>query len=121
MAHPEDREEGCTLRIFHLNDVYLLDNFPRIKTLIQTKRTKNTITTLAGDFVSPSLLSRLGQNLSLQNKARERLGPRKPNLCHGNLVKPIALTHNTFNMGSKFQVNVKDSYVISFFTCPDIS
>ena len=64
MAHPEDREEGCTLRIFHLNDVYLLDNFPRIKTLIQTKRTKNTITTLAGDFVSPSLLSRLGQNLT---------------------------------------------------------
>ena len=35
---PEDQEKGCTLRIFHLNDVYLLDNFPRIKTLINTNR-----------------------------------------------------------------------------------
>ena len=40
----EDQDKGCTLRIFHLNDVYLLDNFPRIKTLIQTNRGPNQLT-----------------------------------------------------------------------------
>ena len=48
---------GCTLRIFHVNDVYELDNLPRLKRAIETLRTGNDVALLAGDFVSPSLLS----------------------------------------------------------------
>ena len=64
---PDEQDDAgcCSLRIFHLNDVYLLDNFPRIKTLIRTNRTKNSITTLAGDFVAPSLLSSLDKGYGI--------------------------------------------------------
>ena len=53
-----EREE-CRLRIFHVNDVYLLDNFPALKACIEDMRQgcPNVLTTLAGDFLAPSLLS----------------------------------------------------------------
>eukprot|EP00966_Prymnesium_polylepis_P176275 4080476-Prymnesium_polylepis.1 len=53
-----EREE-CRLRIFHVNDVYLLENFPVLKACIEDMRQgcPNVLTTLAGDFLAPSLLS----------------------------------------------------------------
>jgi len=52
-----------TLRVINVTDVYMLDNFPSLKTLINEKRASNvngpTITTLTGDFLAPYLLSSL--------------------------------------------------------------
>ena len=52
-------EEECRLRIFHINDVYCLDNLPMLKSHIKglSKNYDNTLSTLAGDFLAPSLLS----------------------------------------------------------------
>lgn len=52
---------ACKLRIIAINDVYLLDNFPCLKTLISKESIgcSNVVTTLAGDFLGPSLLSSL--------------------------------------------------------------
>jgi len=54
---------ACKLRILGINDVYELDNFPRVKTLLNQHKAnvqkENVVTTLAGDFVAPSLLSSL--------------------------------------------------------------
>lgn len=50
------------LRIISVNDVYTLDNLPRLATLVRAHRLPApdvTITVIAGDFVAPSLLSSL--------------------------------------------------------------
>jgi len=59
MMAPKEAKENCTLRIIAVNDVYELDNFAHLDTVIKQYRTPNTITMLAGDFVAPSLLSSL--------------------------------------------------------------
>src|SRR5215813_13386214 len=52
-----------TLRIVAVNDVYSLANLPRLKTLVrhyaETDPAGAMIVTLAGDFLSPSILSSL--------------------------------------------------------------
>lgn len=52
-----------TLRIVSVNDVYTLENLPRLKNLVRHYRTAPganvTLVVLAGDFVAPSLLSSL--------------------------------------------------------------
>ncbi len=54
---------GPTLRIIAFNDVYTLENLPKMASLIAHHRDSDpadtTLVTLAGDFVSPSLLSSL--------------------------------------------------------------
>lgn len=54
---------GPRLRIVAVNDVYLLDNLPRLHGLIEHYRTHDPadrlLITMAGDFVAPSLLSSL--------------------------------------------------------------
>eukprot|EP00928_Gymnodinium_smaydae_P090834 TRINITY_DN7454_c2_g2_i2.p1 TRINITY_DN7454_c2_g2~~TRINITY_DN7454_c2_g2_i2.p1 ORF type:complete len:718 (-),score=99.36 TRINITY_DN7454_c2_g2_i2:76-2229(-) len=52
---------ACHLRIIAINDVYELNQLSRVKTLVidQKKTARNVVTTLAGDFVGPSLLSSL--------------------------------------------------------------
>jgi hypothetical protein len=56
-------EPGCRARIFHVNDIYVLDHLPALKTCVakesQGFAPENIITTLAGDFLGPSLLSSL--------------------------------------------------------------
>eukprot|EP00656_Telonema_subtile_P038097 TRINITY_DN4268_c0_g1_i2.p1 TRINITY_DN4268_c0_g1~~TRINITY_DN4268_c0_g1_i2.p1 ORF type:complete len:456 (-),score=114.44 TRINITY_DN4268_c0_g1_i2:688-2055(-) len=46
-----------TLRIITFNDVYQLDNLPRVKSFIDAHRLPNTLVTLPGDFLMPSMLS----------------------------------------------------------------
>jgi len=54
--------DACTLRIFAINDVYILDHYPHMKACIDAHANgDNTIVTLAGDFLAPSLLSGLDQ------------------------------------------------------------
>mmetsp|Transcript_23911 Transcript_23911/g.60427 ORF Transcript_23911/g.60427 Transcript_23911/m.60427 type:complete len:643 (+) Transcript_23911:135-2063(+) len=56
---------SCTLRIVQITDVYMLDNFPHLRTLVQEKRAEleargggdRTISMLTGDFLAPYLLS----------------------------------------------------------------
>ena len=49
------------LRIFHINDVYKLDNFPAFKACVDDmgKGCPNVLKGLAGDFLAPSVLSTL--------------------------------------------------------------
>lgn len=60
---------GPRLRIVAINDVYVLDNFPRLATLIaelgRTDPVDRTLVTLAGDFLAPSLLSSLDQGAGM--------------------------------------------------------
>ena len=60
---------GCRARIFHVNDVYVLDNLPALKTAVAVESgdlpRSNVITTLAGDFLGPSLLSSLDHGVSM--------------------------------------------------------
>lgn len=59
----------CRMRIIAVNDVYLLENFPRLKTLIDKESRGfppgNVISTLAGDFLAPSLLSSIDAGFSM--------------------------------------------------------
>lgn len=59
-------KSSATLRIIQVTDVYVLDNFPSLRTLIQAKREElnasqgagsKTISMLTGDFLMPYLLS----------------------------------------------------------------
>jgi 2',3'-cyclic-nucleotide 2'-phosphodiesterase (5'-nucleotidase family) len=54
---------GPTARLVCINDVYTLENLPRMRTLIQRAREASPadvfLTTMAGDFVGPSVLSSL--------------------------------------------------------------
>jgi NADPH:quinone reductase-like Zn-dependent oxidoreductase/2',3'-cyclic-nucleotide 2'-phosphodiesterase (5'-nucleotidase family) len=63
MTTDEPPARGPTLRIVAVNDVYLLDNLPRLRTLVEHHRATNPadvfLVTLAGDFVGPSILSSL--------------------------------------------------------------
>ena len=59
---PQQQSEVETrLRVIHFNDCYDLKHLPRLKTLIDSARAghRNAITTMAGDFLAPSLLSSL--------------------------------------------------------------
>lgn len=63
LALPPAASSECRFRIFQINDVYILDNFPALKTCINELSKgfppSNVLTTLAGDFLAPSLLSSL--------------------------------------------------------------
>lgn len=54
---------GPRLRIVQVNDVYTLENLPRLHTLVHAMRTEDaadvTLVVVAGDFLAPSLLSSL--------------------------------------------------------------
>ena len=53
--------ERVHLRLISINDVYTLENFPKLGTLIDDKKAgaNNCVCLLPGDFLSPSLLSSL--------------------------------------------------------------
>lgn len=63
MTQERSSSRGPRLRIVAVNDVYLLDAFPRFAGLVAHARTHDPadamLVTLAGDFVAPSLLSSL--------------------------------------------------------------
>ncbi len=56
-------ERGPRLRLVCINDVYSLENLPRLRTLVRAYATNDPadvmLVTLAGDFVGPSMLSSL--------------------------------------------------------------
>jgi 2',3'-cyclic-nucleotide 2'-phosphodiesterase (5'-nucleotidase family) len=56
---PTLSDDECFIRIIHVSDVYLLDNFARLKTLIDQSKNivPKCISTLGGDFLSPGPLT----------------------------------------------------------------
>jgi len=60
---------GPSLRIVCLNDVYTLDNLPRLTSLVQHHRESRPadrlLVTLAGDFLAPSILSSLDKGAAM--------------------------------------------------------
>eukprot|EP00906_Rhabdomonas_costata_P036242 RCo050883 len=60
---------ALTLRIVHITDVYKLDNFPSLKTLVKQKKAEcpNTISIFTGDFLAPSLLSSLDKGSAMMH------------------------------------------------------
>jgi 2',3'-cyclic-nucleotide 2'-phosphodiesterase (5'-nucleotidase family) len=63
MKRGDPSQRGPTLRIVAVNDVYSLENLPRLKTLVAhyaaTDPADRMLVTLAGDFLAPSILSSL--------------------------------------------------------------
>lgn len=67
-----DPQTSCTLRIIQITDVYTLENFPHLRTLIMEKRKElegqrggKTISMLTGDFLAPYLLSSLDRGVGM--------------------------------------------------------
>lgn len=62
-AKAAQSNSSVTLRIINVTDVYMLDNFPSLKTLYEEQKISNksgkTISILTGDFLAPYLLSSL--------------------------------------------------------------
>ena len=58
---------AAKLTIIHVTDVYLLDNFPHLRTLVAEKKqaNPNTISVLTGDFLAPYLLSSLDHGAAM--------------------------------------------------------
>lgn len=60
---------GPSLRLVCFNDVYTLDNLPRLLNLVRHHRAHSpadrTLVTLAGDFIGPSMLSSLDKGRSM--------------------------------------------------------
>ncbi|MGH7633355.1 MAG: metallophosphoesterase, partial [Gemmatimonadaceae bacterium] len=61
--------EGPSLRIVCINDVYMLDNLPRLQRFVQHHRESRPadrfLVTLAGDFLAPSILSSLDKGAAM--------------------------------------------------------
>eukprot|EP00928_Gymnodinium_smaydae_P062725 TRINITY_DN46519_c0_g1_i1.p1 TRINITY_DN46519_c0_g1~~TRINITY_DN46519_c0_g1_i1.p1 ORF type:complete len:655 (+),score=141.50 TRINITY_DN46519_c0_g1_i1:112-1965(+) len=68
----ENPESSVVLRIIQITDVYVLENFPHLRTLIKEKRAEldarcggRTISMLTGDFLAPYLLSSLDKGFGM--------------------------------------------------------
>lgn len=71
---PPPLPEEARLTIVQITDVYTLENFPRIKTLLETVRrdsNPNTISMLTGDFLAPYLLSSIDQGIGMMTMIDE--------------------------------------------------
>lgn len=76
---------GPTLRLICVNDVYSLENLPRLCNLVRhyakSEQADLTLTTLAGDFVGPSMLSSLDKGRGMVD-ALNTIGVT--HVCFGN-------------------------------------
>ena len=68
-----ENKSAARLRIIQITDVYKLDNFPSLKSLIKDKKTEQrilggkTISVLTGDFLAPYLLSSFDGGVGMMN------------------------------------------------------
>ena len=82
-------------RILAVNDVYELDNLSRLKTAVAELRTPNTWVTLAGDFLSPSLLSSIDKGEGMVKTLNECgidyvcFGNHEADISHPLLLKRV--------------------------------
>ena len=64
------KDSSARLRIVHVTDVYTLNNFPRLKTLLddskaQEEKYGKTFCILTGDFLAPYLLSSFDKGVGM--------------------------------------------------------
>jgi 2',3'-cyclic-nucleotide 2'-phosphodiesterase (5'-nucleotidase family) len=111
---------GAKLRIISVNDVYVLDNFARLKTMIKEESTSNVVTMLPGDFLAPSLLSSLDRGkamvemLNLVGIDIVCFGNHESDVPYSSLQRRIAEFHGIWlnsNMPG-FQPELPESHVI---------
>ncbi|HNN94978.1 MAG TPA: 5'-nucleotidase C-terminal domain-containing protein [Pseudomonadota bacterium] len=83
---------GPRLRVVCVNDVYSLENLPRLKSLVEAERGREPadrmLVTLAGDFVAPSMLSSLDKGRGMID-ALNCIGVT--HVCFGNHEDDIPL------------------------------
>ncbi|CAE8713025.1 unnamed protein product [Polarella glacialis] len=89
----------CRFRIFHINDTYLLDNLPALKSCVKELSKgfppSNILTVLPGDFLAPSLLSSLDQGQGMLDVLNQVpidvvcFGNHEADIPHLSLVKRI--------------------------------
>ena len=73
-----------TLTLVAVNDVYDLEHLPKLRTLVdavKAEREGTVITTLAGDFLSPSVLSSLDRGRGMVSAVRESKAPSCRNIA----------------------------------------
>ena len=73
-----------TLTLVAVNDVYDLEHLPKLRTLVdavKAEREGKVITTLAGDFLSPSVLSSLDRGRGMVGTVRESKAPSCRNIA----------------------------------------
>lgn len=94
---------AATLRIVHVTDVYILDNFPSLRTLIQVKKADcpNTISILTGDFLAPYLLSSLDKGAAMMDMIIKTpithltWGNHEADIPHGDVCKRCVEFHSS--------------------------
>ena len=74
-----------TLTLVAVNDVYDLEHLPKLRTLVDTVKAERAggtvITTLAGDFLSPSVLSSLDRGRGMVGAVRGSKAPSCRNIA----------------------------------------
>ena len=128
-------KEAARIRIIQITDVYTLDNFPYLKTLIEEKKAEmdalggKTISMLTGDFLAPYLLSSFDKGkgmVQILNKTPIQYviwGNHEHDLEHEDVMKrekeyqgiwinSNMKSHESFN-GSKCQVDREVIEIIS--------
>ena len=90
---------AARLRIIQITDVYKLDNFPNLKSLIKDKRMEQrilggkTISVLTGDFLAPYLLSSFDKGIGMMNMLNKTpidyliWGNHEQDLSHSDVMK----------------------------------
>lgn len=92
---------AAKLRIVHVTDVYKLDNFPGLKTLVDQKKKEcpNTVTIFTGDFLAPSLLSSLDKGAAMMEMITRipitylTWGNHEADIPHTDVCKQITNYH----------------------------
>ncbi|MFO0662283.1 MAG: metallophosphoesterase [Polyangiaceae bacterium] len=94
------------MRIVGVNDIYTLENMPRLKSLIEhyskTDPADVFIVTLAGDFVSPSILSSLDAGhgmiecMNMAGITHVCLGNHEDDISSEELLKRVDEFHGTW-------------------------
>ena len=74
-----------TLTLVAVNDVYDLEHLPKLRTLVDAVKAERAggtvITTLAGDFLSPSVLSSLDRGRGMVGAVQESKAPSCRNIA----------------------------------------
>ena len=92
-------KSAARLRIIQITDVYKLDNFPNLKSLIKDKKIEQrilggkTISVLTGDFLAPYLLSSFDGGVGMMNMINKTpidyltWGNHEADLSHSTVMK----------------------------------
>lgn len=124
---------AAKLTIVQITDVYILDNFPHLRTFLQKKRAENpnTISMLTGDFLAPYLLSSLDNGVGMMNMIVNTpidyltWGNHEADIPHQEVCKRVREYYESggkwinSNMQSHEMMNLNEPYSIVEVPGPD--